>query len=94
MVEMKIDASEIKNEGKTVIKDLADFLKDKTNAEVTTAAETVEIKGEGEAVSKKYLRVLLKKFLHKRELKEYYRVIAEAEDTLKVKEKRLFEEEE
>ena len=39
MVELKIDASEIKNEGKTMIKNLADFLKDKTNAEVTTAAE-------------------------------------------------------
>jgi hypothetical protein len=73
---------------------LADFLKEKTNAEVTTAAEVVTVKGEGEAVSKKYLRVLLKKFLHKQELKEYYRVIAGDDDTLKVKERRLYEEEE
>ena len=51
MVEMKIDASEIKNEGKEVIKELADFLKEKTNAEVTTEAEKVTVKGEGEAVS-------------------------------------------
>lgn len=94
MVEMKIDASEIKNEGKDIIKNLADFLKEKTNAEVTTEAETVTVKGEGEAVSKKYLRVLLKKFLHKQELKEYYRVIADDEDTLKVKERKLYEEEE
>jgi hypothetical protein len=94
MVEMKIDASEIKNEGKKVIKELADFLKEKTNAEVTTEAETVTVKGEGEAVSKKYIRVLMKKFLHKQELKEYYRVIADEEDTLKVKERKLYEEEE
>ena len=94
MVEMKIDASEIKHEGKNIIKNLADFLKEKTNAEVTTVAVTVTVKGEGEAVSKKYLRVLLKKFLHKQELKEYYRVIASDEDTLKVKERRLYEEEE
>jgi hypothetical protein len=94
MVEMKIDASEIKREGKDITKQLADFLKEKTNAEVTTEAEVVTVKGEGEAVSKKYLRVLLKKFLHKQELKEYYRVIAGDEDTLKVKERKLYEEEE
>jgi hypothetical protein len=94
MVEMKINASEIKNEGKDTIKKLADFLKEKTNAEVTTEAETVTVKGEGEAVSKKYLRVLMKKFLHKQELKEYYRVIADEENTLKVKERKLYEEEE
>ena len=94
MVEMKINASEIKNEGKDTIKKLADFLKEKTNAEVTTEAETVTVKGEGEAVSKKYLRVLMKKFLHKQELKEYYRVIADEENTLKVKERKRYEEEE
>ena len=91
---MKINASEIKNEGKDTIKKLADFLKEKTNMEVTTEAETVTVKGEGEAVSKKYLRVLMKKFLHKQELKEYYRVIADEENTLKVKERKLYEDEE
>ena len=93
MVEMKVDASEIKREEKNIISKLADFLTEKTNAEVTTEAEVVTIKGEGEAVSKKYLRVLVKKFLHKQELKEYYRVIAGDEDTLKVKERRLYESE-
>jgi hypothetical protein len=93
MVEMKVDASEIKREEKNIIGKLADFLKEKTSAEVTTEAEVVTIKGEGEAVSKKYLRVLVKKFLHKQELKEYYRVIAGDEDTLKVKERKLYESE-
>ena len=93
MVEMKVDASEIKREEKNIIGKLADFLKEKTNAEVTTEAETVTVKGEGEAVSKKYMRVLVKKFLHKQKLKEYYRVIAGEEDTLKVKERRLYESE-
>ncbi len=94
MVEMKIDASEIKREEKNIIQQLADFLKEKTSAEVTTEAEVVTVKGEGEAVSKKYLRVLMKKFLHHQELKEYYRVIADDEDTLKVKERKLYENEE
>jgi hypothetical protein len=47
---------------------------------------------ENDKISKKYLRVLLKKFLHKSELKKYYRVLSGGEDTLKVKEKKLYEE--
>ena len=93
MVEIKVDASELKGEGKDVVKELADFLKEKTGAEVTTESKKVTVKGEGPAVSKKYLRVLVKKFLHKRELKESFRVISHAEDTLKVKERKLYEEE-
>ena len=93
MVEMKIDASELKSEGKDVINELADFLKEKTGAEITTESKKVTVKGEGAAVSKKYLRVLVKKFLHKRELKDSFRVISDAEDTLKVKERKLYEEE-
>jgi len=93
MVEMKIDASELKSEGKDVITELADFLKEKTGAEVTTESKKVTVKGEGAAVSKKYLRVLVKKFLHKRELKDSFRVISDEEDTLKVKERKLHEEE-
>jgi hypothetical protein len=93
MVEMKIDASELKSEGKDVIKELADFLKEKTGAEVTTESKKVTVKGEGAAVSKKYLRVLVKKFLHKSELKDSFRVISDEEDTLKVKERKLYEEE-
>jgi len=93
MVEMKIDASELKNEGKDVITELADFLKEKTGAEVTIESKKVTVKGEGATVSKKYLRVLVKKFLHKRELKDSFRVISDEEDTLKVKERKLYEEE-
>jgi hypothetical protein len=93
MVEVKIDASELKSEGKDVIKELADFLKEKTGAEVTTESKKVTVKGEGAAVSKKYLRVLVKKYLHRRELKDYFRVISDEEDTLKVKERKLYEEE-
>lgn len=93
MVEMTIDASELKGKGSELVKELADFLKEKTSAEVTVDSKNVVVKGEGEAVSKKYLRVLLKKFLHKKELKESFRVIGDKENTLKVKERRLYEEE-
>jgi len=92
MVEMKIDASELKGEGKDVITELADFLKEKTSAEVATESTMVTVKGEGAAVSKKYLRVLVRKFLHKQKLSDYFRVISGDEDTLKVKERKLGEE--
>jgi hypothetical protein len=93
MVEIIVDASELKDEGKEVIQWLADFMKEKTGAEVTEESNKVTVKGEGAAVSKKYLRVLVKKFLHKQKLKEYFKVISSDEDTLKVKGRKLEEEE-
>ncbi|MEM2971050.1 MAG: 60S ribosomal protein L22 [Candidatus Bathyarchaeia archaeon] len=91
MTEIKVDISELKSEGEDLIKELAEFLKEKTNAEVDRATDTITVKGE--AVSRKYLRVLLKKFLHKSELKEYFRVIGGKENALVVKEKKITEEE-
>jgi len=93
MAEIMIDASELKEEGSKAIQALADFLKEKTSADVATEGRKITVKGEGEAVTKKYLRVLLKKFLHKRELKENFRIISSEENTLKVKERETFEEE-
>lgn len=90
---MKIDASEIKGEGSDMTKQFADFLKEKTGAEVTSESNTITVKGEGAAVAKKYLRILAKKFLHKHELTESYRVISdEEENALKIKERKLNEE--
>jgi len=93
MVEAKIDISELKSEGGDLVNELADFLKAKTQAEVETATSELIVKGEGKTVSKKYLRVLLKKFLHKNELKDYFRVIGGKENNLIVKEKKKAEEE-
>jgi hypothetical protein len=91
-LEIKVDASELKREKGDLIKALGDFLKEKTSADVTTESEKLTVRGEGDAVSKKYVKVLLKKFLHKRDLTETYRVIMDKNDVLKVKERRLYEE--
>jgi archaellum component FlaG (FlaF/FlaG flagellin family) len=93
-LEIKVDASEIKKEKEDVVKNLVEFLKDKTSADVTADAEMVTVKGEGDAVTKKYVKVLVKKFLHQQELKESFRVIMDAkeENTLVVKERRLYED--
>jgi len=94
MSEIMIDASELKGEGSEVLQVLATFLKEKTGADVKTEGKKLTVKGEGETVNKKYLRVLLKKFLHKRELKESFRIIGDKEEnTLKVKERKSYEEE-
>ena len=92
MVEIVVDASELKVEGKQVVQALTVFLKEKTGGEVSEDSNKVTIKGEGKKVSKKYLRVLVKKFLHKQELKVYYRVIGGDEETLIVKERKLAED--
>jgi hypothetical protein len=89
---MKVDASELKGDESKLMEKLADFLKEKTGGEVATEAKTITVKGEGEALSKKYVRVTLKKFLHKHELTEAFRVIGD-EDTLKIKERKLSDEE-
>jgi hypothetical protein len=93
LTEIKVNVSELKSEGKDIIEELAGFLKEKTKAEIEAATDFLTVKGEVETLSKAYLRTILKKFLHKKELKDYFRVISGEEDTLIIKEKKLFEEE-
>jgi len=92
MAETKIDISELKREGSDVIKELAELLKEKTKAEIETTTNSIIVKGEGRNVSKKYLRVLLRKFLHQVELKDYFRIIGGKENILTIKEKKIEEE--
>jgi len=93
MTEAKINISELKGEGSDVIKELTEFLKEKTKAEVDAGVNEITVKAEGKAVSRLYLRALLRKFLHRKELKDYFRVIGGKENTLIVKEKKIAEEE-
>ena len=93
MVEIKIDISELKAEGDEVIKELADFLQEKTGANIETATNEITIKAEEKEIPKQYVRVLLRKFLHKVELKDYFRVIGGKENTLIVKERKISAEE-
>jgi len=94
MSETKIDISELKSEGVDLIKELAQFIKEKTKASVETATNDITIKSEGKTVTRTYLRVLLRKFLHQQELREYFRVIGGKQNALKVKEIKVAEEEE
>jgi len=90
---MRVNISELKGEGGDLIKELIEFLEEKTKGKVERATDEIVVKGEGKNVSRSYLRVLLRKFLHKQELKEYFRVIGGKENTLVIKERKISEEE-
>jgi hypothetical protein len=94
MVEVKVDASKIKGEEKDITTQLATFLKEKTAGEVSNDGGKMVVKSEAVGVSKKYVKVLLNKFLHHKELKGNYRVIAGKEDSLTINERKGTEEEE
>ena len=92
MTELKVDISELKSEGEDLIKELVEFLKEKTNTEIDTTTDSIIVKNEEKTIPKKYLKVLLKKFLHKTELRDYFRVIGDKENSLVVKERKIAEE--
>lgn len=92
MVEIKVDASKIKGEEKDAIVQLAAFLKEKTGGEVSNDGGKMTVKTESSGVNKKYVKVLLNKFLHHKALKANYRVIIGEEDTLTVNERKIYEE--
>jgi hypothetical protein len=93
MAETKVNIAQLKDEGSDLIKELADFLKEQTKAEVDILTDDIVVKSEEKPISRTYLRVLLRKFLHKQELKEYYRIIGGKENTLVIKKKPVKEEE-
>jgi heme oxygenase len=94
MSETRININELKGEDGDLIKELTTFLKEKTNVDVEAETDELVVKGEETKVSRTYLRVLLRKFLHKKELKDTFRVIGGKENTLIVKGIKVFEKEE
>jgi len=89
---MRIDISELHSRYGSEVKKLAKFLEEKL--EVKTESSDTEIilkakeKGKELTASKEHLRVLLKKFLHKEDLKEEFRVITGKESILTIKERK------
>jgi hypothetical protein len=86
-----IDVSELRDVEGENVKELAEFLEEKTKAKIDVGGNEITVKPEteGKAVPPKaYLRVLLRKFLHKAELKESFRVISSGENVLMIKTRR------
>ena len=90
--EIEVDTSQLKGEGKELVEQLARFLRNKTAAEVKNESNKLVIKSENRMISRKNLRVLLKKFLHQKELRDYFRVISGEGLALKIQERTLYEE--
>lgn len=86
-----IDISELRKANSKKVEELEDFLKTKLQADIGVADREITVKPaeKGETPRKDYVRVLLKKYLHKAELKENFRVIAGKEGTLIIKERKL-----
>lgn len=86
-----INVSELRDVEGESIKELAEFLEEKIKAKIDVSSNEITVKSEseGKAVpSKAYLRVLLRKFLHKTDLKEDFRVISSGENVLMIKTRR------
>lgn len=93
MVETRIGISELKKEGSDTIEELNEFLKKRTEAEIRTETNEIIIEDKEGTPSRLHVRLLVRKFLHNKELKDYYRVIGGKENTLTVKEKKAASEE-
>ena len=94
MTETKIEISELKTEDSDLVKELAKYIEDKTNAKVETGTDEITVKGEDKTASRVYLRVLLRKFIHNKDLKEQFRITGGKDNALIVKEKKVYVEEE
>lgn len=101
MAKIIIDIHELRSKsGNEAVDDLAAFLKEKSGTEIDVSSSEISIETEKEEDKKhkelprSYLRMLLKKFLHKTELKEDFHVIAGKENSFVIKETKVTEEEE
>ena len=75
---------------------LKDFLRDRTNIAVESSKDEVTItleEGEESLARPKGIRQLLRKFIHKRNLKEDFRVVAGGENTFVIGRRRSREPE-
>ncbi len=85
-----IKISELRGKDEENVEDLAEFLEGGADATVgvTSDAITLNFEEGKKAPSKSYLRVLLRKFLHKAELKEDFRIISGQENVFIIKERK------
>ena len=89
-----IDIGELRSAYSEEIEELEKFLKEKTKAKIDVADREITLKpgDKGEIPQKDYLKVLIKKYLHKADLRDEFRVIAGKENTLIIKARKLAEE--
>ena len=94
MSSIVIDIGDLRSKHSDEVGELEKFLKERIKAKVDVADREITLKpgDKAEIPTRGYMRVLLKKYLHKAELKEEFRVIAGKENTLVLKGRKLEEE--
>ncbi len=91
MPEIRIDVSELIEEDENYAELLADSLRSRINVALEASKQEVTLtfeEGEESLAKRKRIRQLLKKFLHKRKLKEDFRVISGGEESFVIKGRR------
>ena len=85
-----VKISELRGKDEENVEDLAEFLEGRADVTVDVTSDEITLKYEEgkKAPSRSYLRVLLRKFLHKAELKEEFRVISGKENVFIIKERK------
>jgi len=88
-----VDVSELQSFDDECVKLLSDFLESRLEANIIASKKEVTMEfGEGKEASRSLLRLLLRKFLHKEDLKEDFRVISGGINSFIVKEKKQYSE--
>lgn len=85
-----IKISELRGKDEENVEDLAEFLEGRADATVDVTSDEITLKYEEgkKGPPRSYLRVLLRKFLHRAELKEEFRVISGKENVFIIKERK------
>jgi hypothetical protein len=93
MPEVTVDTNELRSKsGNEAVEDLVTFLREQLKTEVDVSGDTLSVNTEKH--TKPYVRTVLRKFLHRTELKEDFRVIAGKEHGFIIKERKVTKEEE
>ncbi|MBT8172401.1 60S ribosomal protein L22 [Candidatus Bathyarchaeota archaeon] len=93
MSSVNVNVSELQSFDGESVKELAAFLKGQLDGTVLAAKKEINLEfEEGKEVKRPYLRLLLRKFLHRANLKEDFRVISGGENSFIVKERKEYSE--
>jgi hypothetical protein len=93
MLTVKIDVSELQSFDGASVKELANFLEERLDGTVSGSKKEVTLDfDEGKKPSRSCLRLLLRKFLHRADLKLDFRVISGGENSFVVKERKEYSE--
>ena len=88
-----VDVSELQSFDGESVKSLADFLEGRLEGTVVLAKKEVTLDfEEGKEASRSYLRLLLRKFLHRADLKADFKVISGGENGFVMKERKEYSE--